>query len=218
MKKMIVVLSMLLLAGCSQDKLNNSTYDSINVVEDNHVLMDGDNEHEDEKYDLKTIEDSSDYIIVVKALNQIDETNSVNPNHTFDTIDEMVAGYENAGVLSYFMSKVEVISSSKGDLKKGDVINVLYHAFVSDRTLHVTKADLDVPLNKDSVGVLFIDKNTDQDLRDNYINRSHDQNIEYIEDDFYITSLKSYASISFDFNENALKTNLTKEIIEKYNK
>lgn len=218
MKKLIVAIIILLVVGCSSSSENRKGYEDIIVIDDNHTYLNGNNYFNAKNYSLKKIEDLSSDIVVVKALNHITEDNSINPNNTFSSKEEMISGYEHAGVLAYFMSKVEVISSSKGDLKKGDIIYVMYNVYVEDKTLHVTKVDYDIPLYENSVGVLFLKKNVNKDLKENYIHMSKDNNMEYVENDFYYTSDIGYSSISFNYEENLIKDSLVVEIIKKYNK
>lgn len=217
MKKILSVFLLTLVFGCSS---NSKEYDEVKIVDENYAIMNGSAEEIDlfNDYSLNKLEDHAQNIVVVKALNKITDKNSVDPNNTFKSIDEMVETYESDKALSFFMSKVEVISSSKGDLKKGDIIYVLYHTYVRERVLTVAMADFDIPINEGEKGVLFLTKNTDNDLKQNYINAAADIDDGYKDEDFYYTSLKKYSSIAFKLEDNVYKDNLVKEIINKYNK
>lgn len=217
MKKILSVFLLTLVFGCSS---NSKEYDEVKIVDENYAIMNGSAEEIDlfNDYSLNKLEDHAQNIVVVKALNKITDKNSVDPNNTFKSIDEMVETYESDKALSFFMSKVEVISSSKGDLKKGDIIYVLYHTYVRERVLTVAMADFDIPINEGEKGVLFLTKNTDDDLKQNYINAAADIDDGYKDEDFYYTSLKKYSSIAFKLEDNVYKDNLVKEIINKYNK
>lgn len=216
-KRLIAVVLFVFVVGCSNNHVNEG-YNKISIIDESTMLTDDDLINVDEQLTLQVLEEKAEDIVVVKALNTVNDKNSINPNNNFESIEEMVNEYEEASTLAYFMSKVEVISTSKGDLKPGDVIEVMYNVFVEKNTISVPGFDLEVPLNEGETGVMFIAKNTDEDLKQDYINMARKRGIAYNEDDFYYTAVNHYGTVSFHLEDNITKTTLVHQIIEKYNK
>lgn len=208
MKKLLVVLSFILVVGCNSTSANG--YNKIEINKNYKEISELAGSNNTEAYYDGLVE-NSDLIIEGYSVNEISKDNSIT-GHVYDT----KLTDPNQNVSPTYVTQIKIDKVLKGDVKVSETIDVYFYAGVNENTLYIPINGLEPP-HKD-IKYAFYLKELDRET----VNAiSKDTNKTY--DKLYTISYNEAGILNLDGNDtnnlsrNKLSSEDRNKVVQSFN-